>query len=128
MNPVTHFEIPYHNASRASQFYEAVFGWKLEHLGPQMNNYILATTATKDVVPNAPAGAINGGLFPYQENRPNQYPSIVIGVGDIKQSMKMIQEQGGEVLGEPQKIPGYGLYIAFRDTENNRLSMIQPIM
>lgn len=126
MNPVTHFELPYHDAARASQFYEVVFGWKLTHLGPQMNHYILATTAVQDVKPGAPAGAINGGLYLYQEERPGQHPSIVIGVGDIRQSMKLIEEHGGEVLGEPLEIPGYGLYIAFRDTEGNRLSMMQP--
>jgi hypothetical protein len=92
-----------------------------------MNNYILITTAVEDVKAGSPAGAINGGMFPVKDDWPDQYPSIVIGVGDISVSIKMIDENGGEVLGEPHEIPGFGLYVSFRDTEGNRLSMIQPI-
>ena len=128
MNPVTHFELPFHDAQRASDFYRIVFGWELRPLGEEMGNYILATTATEDVVPGAVAGAINGGLYPYKADWPDQYPSVVIGVGDIKETMKLINEHGGEVLGNPMVIPGFGDYVAFRDTEGNRLSLMQPIM
>jgi uncharacterized protein len=57
---------------------------------------------------------------------PAQYPSVVIGVGDIKEAMKKVTEAGGQVLGEPMEIPGYGLYVSFFDTEGNRVSMMQP--
>jgi predicted enzyme related to lactoylglutathione lyase len=30
------------------------------------------------------------------------------------------------VLGEPVEIPGIGQYVAFTDTEGNRVSMLQP--
>ena len=128
MNPVTHFELPYHDATRASHFYKTVFGWELQHLGEDMGNYILATTAIEDVIPGSPAGSINGGLYPYKEDWPDQYPSVVIGVGDINETMKAINENGGEVLGEPRVIAGFGEYVAFRDTEGNRLSVMQPKM
>ena len=128
MNPVTHFELPYHDARRASHFYETVFGWELQPLGEDMGNYILATTAIEDVIPGSPAGAINGGLYPYKKDWPDQYPSVVIGVGDINETMKAIIANGGEVLGNPRVIPGFGDYVAFRDTEGNRLSLMQPEM
>ena len=32
-----------------------------------------------------------------------------------------------EMLGEPMAIPGVGQYVAFHDTERNRVSMLQPI-
>ncbi len=128
MNPVTHFELPYHDAERAVQFYRTVFGWELTPLGTEMNNYILATTVIKDVKPGAPAGAINGGLYPVNTDWTDQYPSIVIGVGDILETIAEISKNKGEVLGEPVEIPGFGLYVSFRDTEGNRLSIIQPKM
>ena len=125
MNPVVHFELPYQQGERAAKFYEAAFGWKVQMLGPEMGHYILATTAETDVRPGAPAGAINGGLFPIKPDWPAQYPSIVIGVEDIRDSMARVTEAGGQVLGDPMEIPGIGEYVSFIDTEGNRNSMLQ---
>ncbi|MCK6641920.1 MAG: VOC family protein [Bacteroidia bacterium] len=126
MNPVVHFEIPYTNAERISKFYSNVFGWKLTHLGENSGNYILATTAVADAKPGQPAGAINGGFYPVKPDWPAQFPSIVIGVGDMQAAMNAINSNGGKVLGDPMMIPGFGLYFSFLDTEGNRNSVIQP--
>ncbi len=91
-----------------------------------MGNYVLLATAEKDAKPGKPAGAIDGGMFPLKEDWPAQYPSIVIGVGDIKETMKSITKHGGKVLGEPYEIPGTGKYVAFTDTEGSRLSILEP--
>jgi len=71
-------------------------------------------------------GAINGGFYPKSDDRPAQYPSVVIAVEDIAAHMKKVEEAGGKVLGEPWDIPGVGLYVSFFDTEGNRVSMLQP--
>ncbi|RYF36128.1 MAG: VOC family protein [Comamonadaceae bacterium] len=127
MNPVVHFEMPYDDAGRISRFYEAAFGWKLQQLGADMGNYVLATTADSDSMPDAVRGAINGGFFPRDPKLPGQHPSVVIAVPDIAGAMRSVNGAGGEVLGEPMAIPGIGQYVAFRDTEGNRLSMLQPL-
>jgi hypothetical protein len=127
MNPVVHFEMPYDNAQRIAKFYESAFGWKIEILGPQMGNYVLATTAVADAKAGAPAGAINGGFYPRNPDWPAQHPSIVIAVEDIKASMKKVAKAGGQVLGEPMGIPGIGEYVSFFDTEANRVAMLQPL-
>jgi predicted enzyme related to lactoylglutathione lyase len=126
MNPVVHFEMPYDDRDRIARFYETVFGWKTEKLGAEMGNYVLATTSESDAMPDAPRGSINGGFFARSAEMPGQHPSVVIGVGDIAESMKAVNAAGGEVLGEPMDIPGVGRYVAFYDTERNRLSMLQP--
>lgn len=130
MNPVVHFEFPYDNAERIMRFYQAAFGWKLQGLGPEMGNYILATTAESDVRPTGSAGAvrgaINGGFFPRSPDMPGQHPSVVVAVDDIQAAMKAVNQAGGEVLGTPMTIPGVGQYVAFHDTERNRVSMLQP--
>ena len=126
MNPVVHFELPYKDANRAETFYAAVFGWKMQHLGENSGNYILATTAESDAKRGFPAGAINGGLFPVKPDWPAQYPSIVIGVEDIQKTIVLINTHGGDVLGEPMDIPNFGKYVSFMDTEGNRNSIIQP--
>lgn len=127
MDPVVHFEMPYEDRDRAARFYETVFGWKTQKLGEEMGNYLLVTTAERDVKPGAPAGAINGGFFPRGPGSPQQ-PSVVIGVQDIRRSISKVREAGGQVLGEPMTIPGVGDYAAFVDTEGNQAGMLQPSM
>lgn len=127
MNPVVHFEMPYEDRDRMADFYAAAFGWKMQKLGEDMNNYVLAhTTETDENRMVQRPGVINGGFFPKQADMPAQYPSVVIAVGDITDAMKNIQTSGGEVLGEPMEIPGIGLYVSFLDTEGNRASILQP--
>ena len=127
MNPVVHFEIPYVDRQRIATFYESAFSWKIEMLGEDMGNYVLATTAIADARKGASAGAINGGFFPKKPNWPAQYPSVVIGVEDIETAIKKVAQAGGEVLGEPYEIPGIGHYVSFMDSEGNRVSMLQPM-
>jgi uncharacterized protein len=126
MNPVVHFEIPYENRERIARFYQSAFGWQIQMLGEEMGNYVLATTATTDAKPGAPAGAINGGFFAHKPDWPAQYPSVVIAVPDLDAAMKRVASAEGKVLGDPMDIPGVGRYVAFFDTEGNRLSMLQP--
>jgi predicted enzyme related to lactoylglutathione lyase len=127
MDPVVHFEIPYDDRERMARFYESAFGWRLQKLGEEMGNYVIATTADTDAKPGAPAGAINGGFYPRKPEWPAQYPSVVIAVKDVTASMAGVTAAGGQVLGEPMAIPGVGRYVAFFDTEGNRLSMLQPL-
>lgn len=127
MNPVVHFEMPYHDRDRAARFYSQAFGWKIDKLGPEIGHYAVATTAQSDAKPGAPAGAINGGLFAHTGDGPAQYPSIVIAVEDMGAAMARVTQAGGEVLGEPMAIPGIGDYVAFFDTEHNRHGMLKPV-
>jgi predicted enzyme related to lactoylglutathione lyase len=100
-------------------------------LGPEMGNYVLVSTCETDEKSHYPKepGMINGGLF--EKTKDNQIPSVVIAVDDIKEAMKNVTDSGGKVLGgmkpgEPDDIPGVGLYAAFTDTEGNRVGMLQP--
>jgi predicted enzyme related to lactoylglutathione lyase len=128
MNPVVHFEMPSEDRKRMADFYTTVFGWKTQQLGEDMGNYVLATTTDSDENGNPrKPGAINGGFFQKTDDKPAQYPSIVIAVEDIRQHMMNVEKSGGKVLGEPMEIPGVGLYVSFFDTEGNRLGMIQPV-
>lgn len=127
MDPVVHFEMPAEDRKRMAEFYEKTFGWKTQILGQDMDSYVLATTTEVDEkgFPIEP-GRINGGFFQKDDKKPAQFPSVVIAVQDIKESMKKILVSGGKVLGEPVDIPGYGMYVSFFDTEGNRVSIMQP--
>src|SRR5688500_17394608 len=130
-NPVVHFEMPAEDSDRMSEFYSKTFGWHANKMGPEMGNYVVVSTSETDeqtMMPKQP-GMINGGF--YQKTKDAQYPSVVIAVDDIHQAMKDIEEAGGKVLGgqtagEPDNIPGVGLYCSFLDTEGNRVGILQP--
>ena len=129
MNPVVHFEMPAEDRVRMADFYSRVFGWKTTLLGEEMGNYVIAATTESDLNgrPKYP-GSINGGFFPRKKDWPAQVPSIVIAVDDIMESIQEVTLAGGTILGEPNEIPGVGLYVSFMDTENNWVSILQPIM
>ncbi|MRD45692.1 VOC family protein [Caenimonas koreensis] len=127
MDPVVHFEMPYRDRDRMAAFYSKAFGWTMQMLGAEMGNYAVATTAVSDAIPDGYRGVINGGFFERKDDWPDQYPSVVIAVKDVRAKMKEITAAGGEVLGEPMMIPGVGDYVSFRDTEGNRVSILQAL-
>ena len=127
MDSVVHFEMPYEDRKRMATFYESAFGWQTQMLGEEMGNYVLATTTeTGESGPKNP-GTINGGFYAKSPDIPAPYPSVVIGVEDIREAMKKVREAGGNVLGDPMEIPGVGQYVSFMDTEGNRVSLLQPV-
>lgn len=131
MNPVVHFEMPAADSGRMSKFYERAFGWRTQQLGPDMGNYVVvSTTETDDKNRPKMPGAINGGFF--TRSADNESISVVIGVDNIREAMKSVKAAGGNVIGghkkdgEPDEIPGVGLYASFIDTEGNRVGILEP--
>ena len=127
MNSVVHFEMPYDDAARMAKFYRQAFGWQTQALGAEMGNYVIATTTESTLAGPVRPGAINGGFFQRKADWPDQHPSVVIAVDDAAAAMKKVKAAGGEVLGEPMDIPGVGKYVSFRDSEGNRVSLLQPL-
>ena len=132
MNPVVHFEMPYEDRQRMADFYTKTFGWKANMLGENMGNYVVVMTSEEDPETKFPKmpGMINGGFF--QKTKDTPYPTVVIGVDDIQEAMKHVTDMGGKIIGgqkvgEPDDIPGVGLYVAIMDTEGNRVGLIQPL-
>jgi predicted enzyme related to lactoylglutathione lyase len=124
--PVVHFEMPFTDPKRVSDFYTNAFGWNMMQLGNAWGGYVLAQTGeTDDKGILKKTNMINGGFFEKDESKPMQQPSVVIGVDNIQASMKAVKDAGGELLGEPVDIPDYGTYISFIDSEGNRVGMIQ---
>ena len=127
MNPVVHFEMPAEDRKRMSDFYTNVFGWQTQAMGEDMGNYVVVTTSETDKTgrPKSP-GTINGGFYLRRKDMPDDHPSVVIAVDDINESISRIKQAGGKILGEPVDIPNVGLWVSFIDTENNRVSILQP--
>lgn len=133
MNPVGHFEMPGEDMDRMKKFYENVFNWKMNQLGKDMGEYVVVhTTDTDENEMVKTPGTINGGFYKKTSNALSQHPSIVVMVDDINEAMKKVTKAGGQVIGgqskkgEPDDIPGVGLYSSVIDTEGNIISILQP--
>lgn len=126
MNPVIHFEMPAEDRARVKKFYETAFGWKMTQLGSDMGDYLLAATSPMDEDNmHKNKGAINGGF--YQKGEYGTVPHVVISVDDLAHHIEVVKKAGGEILGKPMDIPGIGKFIMFKDTEGNRVGMLQPV-
>lgn len=127
MNPVVYFEMPAEDKERMKQFYTKAFGWQMQQLGSEMGEYIVVTTSElgEDKFPKQ-RGTINGGFYPKTDDPLTHYPSVVIAVDDVSDSMEKIKNAGGKILTGPHDIPGVGKYVSFHDTEGNRVSILQP--
>jgi predicted enzyme related to lactoylglutathione lyase len=126
MNPVVHFEMPAEDKARTKKFYETAFGWKMIQLGPDMGDYLLAGTSPMDENNmHINKGAINGGF--YKKGEYGTVPHVVISVDNLSEHMETVKKAGGEIQGEPMDIPGIGKFVMFKDTEGNRVGMLQPV-
>jgi len=110
MNPVVHFEMPAEDRKRMVRFYESVFGWQTQQLGPEMGNFVLATTTESDSeqVPKKP-GEINGGFY-QKTGDASQTTTVTIQVNDIKEYRKKVEAAGGRLSGDIMDMPGIGLF------------------
>ena len=125
-NPVVHFEMPAEDRGRVKKFYESAFGWEMTQLGPEMGDYLLAATSPLDENKmHINKGAINGGF--YKKGEAGTIPHIVISVDNLKEKMEVVKNAGGQIEGNPMNIPGIGDFIMFKDTEGNRVGILQPV-
>lgn len=124
MNSVVHFEMSAVDKQRVADFYTKAFDWQMQILGPEMSNYVLATTTETDEKGPKNPGAINGGFFDKNPNDP-QTVHVVISVDNLEEAIEKIKQAGGTIEGEPMDIPGIGRYVSIRDTEGNRVGVLQ---
>ena len=124
-NPVVHFEMPYQDSERVAKFYTDAFGWAMHKLGDELGGYVTAGTAETDAnhMVKKP-GTINGGF--YKKNSDAANTNVVIAVTDIQEAMQKVKDAGGEVMDGPRDISGIGTYANIRDTEGNRVAVLQP--
>lgn len=116
MSRVVHFELAADDPERASQFYSAVLGWKIDKWdGPQ--DYWLATTG------EAGLPGIDGAIM----RRAPQMPSVVntVDVASVDDAVAKVTANGGQVVEPKMAIPGVGYLAYCLDTEGNAFGLMQ---
>ncbi len=129
-NHVVHFEIFVDDLERAKKFYVSVFGWAFNFMKEM--NYTLVYPGGEAIEGPAKAG-INGGMAlrssPAQKSNsaPNAFVCTVA-VDDIDAVLAKVESNGGTIDTSAEAIPGIGRLAYIRDTEFNRIGLLQPVM
>src|SRR5688500_16015494 len=92
MNSVVHFEMPYEDRERMAKLSQSAVRWQTRARGEELGTYGLATTTETDETGPTKPGAINGGFYAKTPDIPSPYPSVVIGVDDIQESIRKVQD------------------------------------
>jgi|ERR1700678_2079094 predicted enzyme related to lactoylglutathione lyase len=120
MPAIAHFSINADDVSRACHFYENVFGWSFEQVGPP-DFY-----AIRDGESGEPSGMDT--IHPRRELKQGVRMAgyeCVISVPSLPEVVAAIRAQNGKIIMEESVIVGVGRMIIFEDTEGNLAGAIQ---
>jgi predicted enzyme related to lactoylglutathione lyase len=117
MSRVTHFDINAKDPDRAIKFYEIIFNWKFSKWEGPMDYWMIKTGQESEP-------GIDGGMSKNDE-LPGFDTSVTVDVKSIDGVIKQIQELGGQILQPKMAIPGIGWFAQFKDTEGNKLGLMQ---
>ncbi|MEO6950632.1 MAG: VOC family protein [Polyangia bacterium] len=111
---IVHLEWRSRNVAKLKEFYRAAFSWKFDE---SMPGYLLADSGSKEL-------AI--GMVQLDNGSPMQ-PGIVpfLESHDLAASETAIKEAGGQIIGEPQEVPGWGRFSLFTDPDGTPVGLWQ---
>lgn len=123
MNRVIHFEVQADNVERAKDFYQKVFGWKIEKYMSKedkgmMDYWLIMTGDEKEP-------GIDGGLYKRPIDNKIYTYDCTIDVADIDKAIEAVKANGGVITMEKSELPGVGWFVGAKDTEGNRFSLMQ---
>jgi predicted enzyme related to lactoylglutathione lyase len=118
-NAINWFEIPAHDITRASAFYEAIFNVKLTQM-------VLANDLKMALFPTE-AGTVGGALCEHPDFYHPGYQGPLVylnGNPDLQAVLDRIPTHGGNVLVPKTQISDeYGYMAVFEDCEGNRIAL-----
>ena len=115
MPKVVHFEITADQPERAVEFYQNIFGWKVNKWdGPQ--EYWLIDTGDNG------ENGISGGISKRQENWNGVQNTIE--VESVDDYAEKVKNAGGEIVTPKHAVPKVGYLIYCKDTEGNQFGII----
>ena len=108
---VVHIEIPAADIPAASNFYQELFGWKMQH------------AAEFDYTMWADGSGYGGGFNKLSEENPAGQVLVYIDSDDIEADLKKVERLGGTVVMPKTDIPGTGWYGVFKDPTGNVIAL-----
>ena len=125
MPTIVHFEIPSDDIERSRNFYNELFGWKIEKwtgsmpaTAEGMEYWIISTVDDKG------NKALGGGMMkrqlPQQQGITNYFD-----VKSVQEYSARVEKMGGKVISTKQSLPGVGYIAICTDTENNTFGIFE---
>jgi uncharacterized protein len=115
MPRIIHFEISADDPTRASVFYESVFGWRINKWeGPV--DYWLVSADDSDQT------SVNGAI---RQRMRDETTVNTIDVPSIDEFTKRVIDAGGRVVVSKSVVPGVGYHAYCADTEGNLFGIMQ---
>lgn len=108
---VVHVEIPALNVEAAGKFYQALFGWKMEHV------------AEFDYTMWEDGSGYGGGFNKVSDENPAGQVLVYIDSPDIEADLRQVEKLGGSVVTPKTEIPGTGWFAVFKDPTGNVLAL-----
>jgi uncharacterized protein len=108
---VVHIEIPAANVEAAGNFYQDLFGWKMQHV-PEFDY-----TMWED------GSGYGGGFNKVSEHYPVGQVLVYIDSDDIDADLKQVEQLGGTVIAPKTEIPGTGWFGLFKDPTGNTMAL-----
>lgn len=116
MATLVHFDISADNINRARTFYEQIFGWKFIDTDGPVPYQLIQTTDSQG------NPGIGGGIAKRIKDDEGGITNF-IGVENIDDYLKKVEEAGGTIIDAKMPVPGYGFLAVCRDTEGNRFGL-----
>ena len=117
---IVHFEIPADNPEKLKQFYENMFGWKIEKF-PGPAEYWMINTVPVDERGRPTEMGVNGGMMKRQH--PEHRPTSYILVESVDEYSKKIEDAGGKIIVPKTAVPSMGYWAMFADPDGNVLAI-----
>jgi predicted enzyme related to lactoylglutathione lyase len=112
-NPAVHSEIGCKATEDSSKFYESLFGWSTQQMGPAL----MINTGSQQGVQ---------GHFTAAGHEPHHYTIFYVQVDDINASLEKAGPLGGKVVVPKVDIPNYGSLAWFSDLDGNTIGLWKP--
>jgi hypothetical protein len=107
-NAFTHTELSVDDVAAAKKFYQAIFDWKLNEMGPAMGNYTLIDMGSK-----TSGGGITAKMMPGQPTAWLPY----VEVASVKETMAKAEKLGAKAMVPYQEIGEMGAIGIFIDPQ-----------
>ncbi len=123
MTNLAYFEVPVDDVRRATKFYQAVLGWKIEPTktpGMTMEYYDISTGEPME-------GTLGmGGM--YKRVEAESGIRVYAMVEDVDATVRKVEKNGGKVIRPPTDIPNVGRIAIIIDSEGNPIGVWKPGM
>ena len=122
MDKVVHFEVPFDDGERATNFYREAFGWDLNSMPSSSTRWSPRPRPTSRAGPPRPA-ASTAGCWPGRARSPRR--SSPSASTDLDDALARVEKLGGKVAIGRQPVGDMGFSAYFHDTEGNLIGLWQ---